>query len=150
VEVVAKEVDASGVKLLRNDAVKIQKGNSFINVIGVDDIPMSGKPETYLARALSSVQNSSPKILLCHKPYFLETFAGHNIDLTVAGHTHGGQVVFAKIGNTYISPASLFSKYVWGLYRFNNAQMYVTRGIGTVGVPFRVNCPPEITKITLQ
>jgi len=150
VDVVAKEVDACGVKLLRNDAVKIQKGNSFINVVGVDDIPMSGKPETYLARALSSVQNSYPKILLCHKPYFLETIAGHNIDLTLAGHTHGGQVVFAKIGNTYISPATLFSKYVWGLYKFNNAQMYVTRGIGTVGVPFRVNCPPEITKITLQ
>ncbi len=150
VDVVAKEVDACGVKLLRNDAVKIQKGNSFINVIGVDDIPMSGKPETYLARALSSIQNSSPKILLCHKPYFLETIAGHNIDLTLAGHTHGGQIVFAKIGNTYISPATLFSKYVWGLYKFNNAQMYVTRGIGTVGVPFRVNCPPEITKITLQ
>ncbi len=150
VDAVAKEVDACGVKLLRNDAVKIHKRNSFINVIGVDDIPMSGKPETYLARALSSVQNSNQKILLCHKPYFLETIAGHNIDLTLAGHTHGGQVVFAKIGNTYISPATLFSKYVWGLYKFNNAQMYVTRGIGTVGVPFRVNCPPEITKITLQ
>lgn len=150
VDIVAKEVDGCGVKLLRNDAVKIQKGNSFINVIGVDDIPMSGKPDSYLTRALSSVQNSNPKILLCHKPYFLETIAGHNIDLTLAGHTHGGQVVFAKIGNTYISPATLFSKYVWGLYRFNNAQMYVSRGIGTVGVPFRINCPPEITKITLQ
>ncbi len=150
VDVVAKEVDACGVKLLRNDAVKIQKGNSFINVIGVDDIPMSVKPESYLARALSSVKNSSPKLLLCHKPYFLETIAGQNIDLTLAGHTHGGQIVFAKIGNTYISPATLFSKYVSGLYKFNNAQMYVTRGIGTVGVPFRVNCPPEITKITLQ
>jgi hypothetical protein len=150
VDIVAKEVDGCGVKLLRNDAVKIQKGSSFINVIGVDDIPMSGKPDSYLTRALSSVQNSNPKILLCHKPYFLETIAGHDIDLTLAGHTHGGQIVFAKIGNTYISPATLFSKYVWGLYRFNNAQMYVSRGIGTVGVPFRINCPPEITKITLQ
>jgi uncharacterized protein len=150
VEIVAKEVDGCGIKLLRNDAVKIQKGNSFINVVGVDDIPMSGKPEPYLIRALSSVQNPNPKILLCHKPYYLETFASHNIDLTLSGHTHGGQIVFAKIGNTIVSPASLFSKYVWGLYKFENAQMYVTRGIGTVGVPFRINCPPEITKITLQ
>ena len=150
VDVVAKEVDACGVKLLRNDAVKIWKGSSYINVLGVDDIPMSGTPETFLGRALTSAQNDQPKILLCHKPYFLETFAAHNIDLTLSGHTHGGQIVFAKIGNTIVSLASLFSKYVWGLYQFNDAQMYVTRGIGTVGVPFRINCPPEITKITLR
>jgi uncharacterized protein len=150
VDVVAKEVDGCGIKLLRNDAVKVQKGNSFINVVGVDDIPINGKPDPYLERALSSVQNPNPRILLCHKPYYLETIAGLNIDLTLAGHTHGGQIVFAKIGNMTVCPAALFSKYVWGLYKFGNAQMYVTRGIGTVGVPFRINCPPEITKITLQ
>ena len=150
VEEVAKRIDGCGVKLLRNDALKIQKGNSFLNLIGVDDIPMSGGVEPYLERALSSVRNPNPRILLCHKPYYLDSFATHNIDLTLAGHTHGGQVVFAKIGNTIISPASLFSKYVWGLYKSGESQMYVTRGIGTVGVPIRVNCPPELTKITLQ
>ena len=150
VDVVAKEVDGCGIKLLRNDAVKILKGNSFINLVGVDDIPINGKPDPYLERALSSVQNSNPRILLCHKPYYLETFASRNIDLTLSGHTHGGQIVFAKVGNLIVCPAALFSKYVWGLYEFGNSQMYVTRGIGTVGVPFRINCPPEITKITLQ
>lgn len=149
VDVVAREVDGCGVKLLRNDSVTIRKGSSSINVLGIDDIPMNGKAETYLERALATVRDTSPKILLCHKPYFLETIAARNIDLTLAGHTHGGQVVFARIGNSYITPASLFSKYVWGLYKFNQSQMYVTRGIGTIGVPFRINCPPEITKITL-
>jgi uncharacterized protein len=150
VDVVAKEVDGCGIKLLRNDAVKIVKGNSFINLVGVDDIPIDGKPEPYLERALSSVQNPNPRILLCHKPYYLETFASHNIDLTLAGHTHGGQIVFARVGNMIVCPAALFSKYVWGLYKSGNSQMYITRGIGTVGVPFRINCPPEITKIILQ
>ena len=150
VDIVAKEINGCGVKLLRNDALKIQKGASFINLVGVDDIPMNGKPEPYLERALSSVQNSNPRILLCHKPYFLDSFAAHNVDLTLAGHTHGGQVVFAKIGNTVISPATLFSKYIAGLYSSGGSQMYVTKGIGTVGVPFRINCPPELTKITLQ
>jgi len=150
VDIVAKEVNGCGIKLLRNDAVKIIKGNSFINLVGVDDIPINGKPEPYLERALSSVQNPNPRILLCHKPYYLETFASHNIDLTLAGHTHGGQIVFAKVGNLIVCPAALFSKYVWGLYKSGNSQMYITRGIGTVGVPFRINCPPEITKITLQ
>ena len=150
VDVVAREVDACGIKLLRNDAVKILKGNSFINLVGVDDVPFSGQAEPYLERALSSVQNPNPRILLCHKPYYLDTFASHNIDLTLAGHTHGGQIVFAKVGNLVVCPAALFSKYVWGLYKSGNSQMYITRGIGTVGVPFRINCPPEITKITLQ
>jgi len=150
VDVVAKEVDACGIKLLRNDAVKILKGNSFINLVGVDDVPINGEAEPYLERALSSVQNPNPRILLCHKPYYLETFASHNIDLTLAGHTHGGQIVFARVGNLVVCPAALFSKYVWGLYKSGKSQMYITRGIGTVGVPFRVNCPPEITKITLQ
>ncbi len=150
VDVVAKEVDGCGIKLLRNDAVKINKGNSFINLVGVDDIPINGTPDPYLDRALSSVQNPNPRILLCHKPYYLETMADRNIDLTLAGHTHGGQIVFARVGNIIVCPAALFSKYVWGLYKFGHSQMYVTRGIGTVGVPFRINCPPEITKITLQ
>jgi len=150
VDEVAKRIDGCGIKLLRNDAVKISKGNSFINLVGVDDIPMNTNAEKYLGLALSAVTNASPRILLCHKPYYMDEFTARNIDLTLAGHTHGGQVVFARVGNLTISPASLFSKYIWGLYRTGESQMYVTRGIGTVGVPIRINCPPELTRITLQ
>ena len=149
VDVVAKEVNDCGVKLLRNDAVKIQKGNSFFNLIGVDDIRHQIDPNTYIESALSSVRNEQPKILLCHRPYFLETIDKYDIALTLAGHTHGGQIVLAHVGDIYLTPAALVSKYISGLYHINNSQMYVTRGIGTVGVPLRINCPPEITKITL-
>lgn len=149
VELVAKEVDGCGIKLLRNDAVKIQKGNSFLNLLGVDDIPRDVNPDKYILPAIKSANNNNPKILLCHKPYFMENFQNHNIDLTLSGHTHGGQIVFAKIGDTYITPATLFSKYVWGLYKKGNSQLYVNRGIGSVGLPIRINCPPELTKITL-
>ena len=149
VERVAKEVNDCGVKLLRNDAVQISKGNSFFNLIGVDDIGRGVDPDDYLNRALSSVKNRQPKILLCHKPYNIDNFDKLGMDLTLSGHTHGGQIVFAKLNNTYVAFASLFSKYVAGLYKKNNSQMYVNRGIGTVGVPLRINCPPEITKITL-
>lgn len=149
VDYVAKRIDDCGVKLLRNDAVKIQKGNSFINMLGVDDVERNADPDAYIVPALSAANNDAPKILLCHKPYYMDNFEKHNIDLTLSGHTHGGQVVFAKIGDMYITPATLFSKYVWGLYRQGGAQLYVNRGIGSVGLPFRVNCPPELTKITL-
>jgi len=149
VELVAKEVNDCGVKLLRNDAIKIQKENSFFNLIGVDDIGRGVKADEYISRAMTSVKNEQPKILLCHKPYFIEDAKNHKIDLTLSGHTHGGQIVFGVVDKTPISLAALASKYVAGLYSLGNAQMYVNRGIGSVGVPFRINCPPELTVITL-
>ncbi|MBI2429737.1 MAG: metallophosphoesterase [Ignavibacteriales bacterium] len=149
VELVAKEVDGCGVKLLRNDAVKIQKGNSYFNLIGVDDIGRNVKADDYITRAMVSVKNDLPKILLCHKPYFFENAKNQKIDLTLSGHTHGGQIVFGTIDRMPISLAAFASKYVAGLYSLNDSQLYVNRGLGSVGVPFRINCPPEVTVLTL-
>ena len=72
-----------------------------------------------------------------------------NPDLILSGHTHGGQVVLAKFGNINLSFAGAVSKYISGLYEVGNSSMYVSRGIGSVGLPIRCNCKPEITKITL-
>jgi hypothetical protein len=150
VELVAKEIDGCGVKLLRNDAVKIRKDNSFLNLIGVDDIGRRTDPDDYLTRALSTAKNDLPKILLCHKPYYFKNAERMNIDLTLSGHTHGGQIVFGTVDKTPISFAALASKYVAGKYTIGNSTLYVNKGIGSVGVPFRINCPPELTVITLM
>ncbi len=149
VELVAKKIDECGIKLLRNDAMKIEKGNSFFNLIGVDDIGRNVKPDEYIARALSSVKNEHPKILLCHKPYYFSNAKNHGVDLTLSGHTHGGQIVFGKVDGISISLAAFASKYIAGLYTLGKSQLYVNKGIGSVGVPFRINCPPELTVITL-
>jgi predicted MPP superfamily phosphohydrolase len=89
-------------------------------------------------------------ILLCHRPYYFPQAAERSIDLVLSGHTHGGQVVFGQVGDAILTPAALASRYVWGEYRIGKASMYVSRGIGTVGVPIRINCPPEITLLTLE
>ncbi|MDP1677725.1 MAG: metallophosphoesterase [Bacteroidota bacterium] len=149
VELVAKKVDECGIKLLRNDAIKIEKDNSFFNLIGVDDIGRNVKPDDYMIRALSFVKNDQPKILLCHKPYYFSNAKNLGIDLTLSGHTHGGQVVFGKVDGTPISLAAFASKYIAGLYTLDKSQLYVNKGIGSVGIPFRINCPPELTVITL-
>ncbi len=149
VDRVAKEVDNCGITLLRNDTVPIQKGNSLLNLIGVDDIGHGVDANDYLDRAIASVKNNQPKILLCHKPYYFQNANDRNIDLTLSGHTHGGQIVFGIIDKIPISFATLASKYVAGLYHLGNSQLYVNRGIGYVGIPVRINCPPELTKITL-
>ena len=75
--------------------------------------------------------------------------AKRDLDLVLAGHTHGGQVVPFKFGNFNLSFAAFVSKYISGYYNIGKANMYISRGIGTVGLPIRLNCPPEITKITL-
>lgn len=149
VDLVAKEVNDCGVKLLRNDAVQIHKGNTFFNLLGVDDIGRNVKANDYITRANASVQNDRPKILLCHKPYFFENAKNQNIDLTLSGHTHGGQIVFGTIDRMPISFAAFASKYVAGLYALDKSQLYVNRGLGSVGLPFRINCPPEVTVLTL-
>lgn len=145
-----RELEQGGIHILRNESTLIKVNGTSLNLIGVDDIRRTMNPQQVIDQSLTHVDPDAPKILLCHKPYYFETFASRNIDLTLAGHTHGGQIVFARFGSTNISPASLASKYVWGLYEQDNSKMYVTRGVGVIGVPFRVNCPPEITKIVLD
>jgi predicted MPP superfamily phosphohydrolase len=66
----------------------------------------------------------------------------------LAGHSPGGQIRLPFVGALVLPPMG--TKYVEGHFRFNQMQLYVNRGIGTVGLPFRLNCPPEITVLTLQ
>lgn len=149
-ELVAKEIDACGVKLLRNDLTVIEKDGGKLYLGGIDDV---GRPSTASEKMDIAFRSGSlpiPRLLLCHRPYFLTQAAEKKIDLVLSGHTHGGQVVLGRFGETVIAPASLASRYVWGKYRVADTDMYVSRGIGTVGLPIRVNCPPEITKITLR
>lgn len=148
-ELVAKEVDACGIKLLRNDKVIVSKDGGSFYLLGVDDVGNPMRAAEKFTVALGSAPLNIPKLLMVHRPYYLRQAAEKKIDLVLSGHTHGGQVVLANFGNVVIAPASLASKYVWGKYTMGETQMYVNRGIGTVGLPIRINCPPEITRITL-
>jgi hypothetical protein len=149
-DTVAREVDGCGVKLLRNDKVVIHKGDATFYLIGIDDV---GNPERATHKMNIATGPTTlldiPRILLCHRPYFIEQAAEKRIDLVLSGHTHGGQIVLGRFGNLMLTPAALASPYVWGKYRVADTHMYVSRGIGTVGIPVRINCPPEITKIVL-
>lgn len=147
---VAKEVDACGVKLLRNDRTVIEKGGGTFYLLGIDDVGRPQQAEAAMDVSIGQGTLDIPRILLCHRPYFLPQASARNIDLVLSGHTHGGQIVLAQFGDVVIAPASLASRYVWGKYNYGNTQMYISRGIGTVGLPIRINCPPEITKIRLR
>ena len=87
-------------------------------------------------------------ILLSHNPDVFAVAARQGWDLTLAGHTHGGQVN-VEILNQSLNAARFFTPYIYGLYRQGRSSIWVTRGIGTVGVPARLGAPPEVAFIRL-
>ncbi len=152
------------VKLLRNNSEFININGKDLIIIGCEDTRQSNSSSDpvlmkYFNNTFNEAEikakeknldfNNLPKLVLFHKPYFFEEMNKRNPDLILSGHTHGGQVVLAKFGNINLSFAGAVSKYISGLYEFGNSSMYVSRGIGSVGLPIRFNCKPEITKITL-
>jgi predicted MPP superfamily phosphohydrolase len=150
VETVAKEVSDCGIRLLRNEHLVIERNGHGVCLVGVDDVGTRKRAGNYFDQALLDSKSGMTRILLCHRPYFFDEAKARDIDLTLSGHTHGGQIVFVRLGNDIIAPARIASPYVAGLYSQGRSHMYVSRGVGTVGVPIRINCPPEITKIVLK
>jgi hypothetical protein len=139
---------AADIPLLVDEYVPIERGGQRLWLCGVID-PIIYVPN--LDRAIPA-KPDGPVLLMSHGPdYADEVLAhprGHLVDLMLSGHTHGGQVRLPLIGATHLPDGG--KKYVEGLFRFGRMQLYVNRGIGTVGLPFRLNCPPEITLFTLQ
>ena len=158
-------INESPIKLMRNENKILEINNKKLMLLGMEDTRSSGAnydPKVYeyfnktVAGAKENAKQNNiafesvPKILLYHKPYFFNDFSKEKIDLTVSGHTHGGQVVFAKFGKLNLSIAAFVNNFVEGMYKNGNSSMYISRGIGTVGLPLRLNCRPEITILTLK
>jgi predicted MPP superfamily phosphohydrolase len=149
VDFVVKELEHAGVRMLRDTHTRIEVKGKELAIIGLDDV---GEQEHFgprFRRAVEGLDARLPHIVLCHKPYYIEEASEFGVGFMVSGHTHGGQIVAARILGYPVSLALLFSKYVEGLYTIDSTQMYITRGIGTTGIHVRVNCPPEITVLTL-
>src|SRR5882757_3069935 len=138
----------SNIPVLVNRHVPIERNGQRFWLCGLDD-PGTSNPILDLAVPRDP---DAPVILLCHEPDFADEVVRHPrgplVDLMLSGHSHGGQIRIPFLGPVVLPPMG--KKYVEGLFRFNQMQLYVNRGIGTVGLPFRFNCPPEITVLTLQ
>lgn len=151
-EHVGDALRSHGITVLKNACVPIERGQDRIWVAGLDD-PLDGKPDPSQA-VPSSIRNvaAEPVILMCHEPDYVDDLRSHPVGQAVAlvlsGHTHGGQIRLPFLGALRLPP--LGRKYVEGLFQVGNMQLYVNRGIGSVGVPFRFDCRPEITIFTLQ
>jgi uncharacterized protein len=136
---------AVGIQVLANQSVPIEGNGTRLWLSGVND-PLEGKPD--LAQTLHSVPPDEPVILLAHEPDYADHVVRYPVDLQLSGHTHGGQIRVPFLPPGYLPP--LGRKYVWGLYKIGGLTLYTNRGLGTVNVPVRMNCPPEITLLTLR
>ncbi|MBK3493537.1 metallophosphoesterase [Viridibacillus sp. YIM B01967] len=129
-------------KLLTNDSSKIELENGkVVNIIGLDDA-MLGNPD--VQKAYSGVDSQGTNLLILHQPDLVEEVGYDNIDLALAGHSHGGQVDVPFIGPLITPP--LAKKYTKGLYQLGiHKYLYVNSGIGTTRIPIRFLNPSEIS-----
>lgn len=133
----------ANINVLINEGFRMTARDSSFWLAGVDDY-MVGKTDVP-----ASLRGSFPdemKILLAHNPVIIRQAARLGIDLMFSGHTHGGQVKVRESKNKLFAKRKLTS----GLHRRKNTQIYITRGIGTVVLPVRYQCPPEISLIELK
>jgi predicted MPP superfamily phosphohydrolase len=161
-----------GMRLLRAANAVIEHNGGRFNLLGVDyqrDHMVSGEhssPEQMLREIEPLIRRDMPNILLSHNPNSFRRAADLGIELSLAGHTHGGQVKFEIVDHS-VTPARLITPFVAGLYHLpmptnghtpggpatygaQNAALYVNRGLGTFGFPVRLGVPPEITLLTLR
>jgi len=135
-----------GIPFLRGRAQPLRFGGAVLNVAGVD-YQRSGR--NYLRGAERLVLPGACNVLLSHNPDVFPVAVEKGYGLILAGHTHGGQVT-VEILHQPINAARFFTPFVYGLYRSGAAAEYVTRGIGTIGIPVRFGAPPEIALLRLR
>ncbi len=148
---VAKRMEERDFVMLRKEWVELTDKGSSLVLAGLDDSGMnwtSDDPSTKdIPEAVKGVPEDRPCILLKHRPLVFSDIEGLPIDLVVTGHTHGGQLKLPFGGPGL---AHLTYRYAEGFHQKDGKMLYVSRGLGTVGWPFRVFCPPEVTLLVLR
>ncbi|MEW6532053.1 MAG: metallophosphoesterase [Thermodesulfobacteriota bacterium] len=148
-------IKKSGLILLRDKWITLDQGSAKIHLGGLDD-PRSNwlwgmEFPNFLGFMRKAPREPGLRLVLSHRPAVLPLAANAGIDLVLAGHTHGGQIIMPSLNNHRgLSVARLVSPYTHGWYRQKDCRMYLNRGVGLTFVPWRVNCPPEITLFRLR
>ncbi len=144
---VRAQLAAAGVHELVNASVLLRRGKALLAVGGVGDLQCDAID---FERTFAAVAATVPRVVLSHDP---DVFAywpdGVRLDLMLSGHTHGGQAWLPIIGPPFV-PSQFGFRYLRGLFRERERQLYVSRGVGASGVPIRWKCLPELTLVVLR
>jgi len=140
--------EAVSIPLLVNEHVPLERNGQRLWLCATHD-PVTHVPDL---EATIPSNPDGPVLLMCHGPDYADTLLAHPrgrlVDAMFSGHTHGGQVRIPLLPPMHLPEGG--RKYVEGAYQLGRMQLYVNRGIGAVGLPLRLNCPPEITLFTLE
>jgi predicted MPP superfamily phosphohydrolase len=135
-----------GLRVLRNDAANIERGEARLRIAAVDDT-WTGRAD--LDRALAGGEGGAPTVLLAHDPTLFPRAAALGAELVLSGHTHGGQVALPFFAR-WVNLARISYKHTYGLYREGASTLFVHGGLGVTGPPIRLGVPPEVAIITLR
>ena len=151
-DAVIRGVRDAGQVFVQNGSHIIERGGAGVALVGIDD-PRNWRADDPQDDDLDLALRRTPpagdafRILLAHRPGAFDGAIPRAIPLTLAGHIHGGQFYLPVLG---WSPGRLITKYVMGHFQNGASQLYVSRGIGVVGIPLRVFAPPEIALFELR
>ena len=147
---VIRGVREAGQVFIQGQTHLIERDGAVLALLGIDD-PNNWMMDDPQTTAVDAVLRTAPpdafKILLAHRPGAFDTAQYRDIPLTLAGHIHGGQIAAPIVG---WSAGRLITKYVSGHFQRGPSQLYVSRGIGVVGVPIRLFVPPELALLELR
>jgi hypothetical protein len=144
-ERIVRALETRGIPVLRNRSTAFARSGARLWFAGTDDV-LEGHAN--LPLTLQGIPPEEPVILLAHEPDFAIHAARFPVDLQLSGHSHGGQIRLPLLGALALPP--LARRYPWGLHRIGGLTLYTNVGIGTIALPVRFLCPPEITLITLR
>ena len=130
-----------GYEVLRDARTTVRIRGEQLNLVGLRFWTRRTRDIARLIRGAESTV-----VLLAHDPRRLEEASVLNVPLVLSGHTHGGQVVLPGLG----AVAARKFPVIAGIGRRENTSIFVSRGVGTVYVPYRLNCPPDVSVITLK
>jgi len=136
-----------GVRVLTNENECIERNGERLYIVGVEDASYVGRDD--LPAALDGIPEKATAIIATHSPDLALKPLSGRASLILAGHTHGGQMVFPWVGPLYV-PTRLGRRRMSGLIEVDERLLYINRGLGEVFPPMRLNCPPEIALITLR
>jgi predicted MPP superfamily phosphohydrolase len=150
-----KQLLESGVVIMDNHSVLLQKGEDSIALLGLEDPYFL--PEAYRSEGVGDIlkdilggAEDRFKILLSHRPELIDLYASENINLVFSGHAHGGQFRLPFIGGLFAPDQGFFPKYTSGINGLKNTSMVVSRGLGNSVIPVRIFNRPELVVVTLE
>jgi hypothetical protein len=142
---VTRALQAQNIQVLANQSQPMERDGARFWLAGVNDV-LSKTAD--LPKTLRRVPADEAVILLAHEPDYADEVVKFPIDLQLSGHSHGGQVRLPFLPPLYLP--KLGEKYFWGTYHIGPLTLHTSAGLGTIGVPARLNCPPEVTLLTMK